>query len=382
MEAETDGSYITTFEGASGGGSSGIEVSTMIAPAAGESPSDFINLTGHGDDDNLEQNENWIVVGHYDVPIDGTITPITLDIPALNDVYADDGDNPIVETFRRYAQIIPGQGGQLGPVVGQYALQVRLPTSMTTNLAHVCVPGDMNVEAARYIFGLSNILSLATAAISSFGGPILSTALNTANAATGGMVAPLLGMAGSLIPGLEKIGSLMNPQTNTNVTTSAPPVGGDTPMGRFLNFLKPVMVNEAEEPSLPTLLLQVIDFLESSSTTRATTTIPVSVYFRMADTTMERELFDRSVVYEATPPALRITIAEAGDILNNLITVGKIEIAKKLVMTCAENHFSSVKQPTINVLNLSQSDFSQSLIYQYYETLLVRPALIPREGSL
>lgn len=347
------------------------EVSTMIAPAAGEQPSDFAAILGQGSDDMIEQNENWQCIGKFDLPVDGSVMVIPVDVPVLGDVYADDGDNPVTESFRRYAQLIPASEGQLGPVMGQYIVQIRLPTSETANIAHVCVPGDMNEVSAEFALGLSNILSLATAAVTSVGGPLLSTAFNMANAATGGIAKPLLGAAGSLIPAAGKIiGKLINPSVQTPADMMAPIMGGDLPIGRFLNLLKPVMTNERNEPSLPTLALQVIDFL--GSTLARDGTIPVSVYCRIGDVRVEREVFDRDVVYETSEPAIWITPDEGARLITKLVDRNRRDDALKLATMFAENYFGE-KHGTVNVLKCSQTIGDVSIVRDYYNSLLTTP---------
>lgn len=341
--------------------------STNIAPVAGENPSDFIALTDQGTDDNIEQNENWLCVYKGSLIGEEPIV-IPIDIPAIIDKYQDDGDNPIVETFRRFAHVIPTAEGQLGPVIGNYVIQIRLPTTHTANIAHICLPGDMNESSAELYFGLGSILSLATSVISSVGGPLLSTAFNTANAATGGIMKPLLGAAGSLIPPvLGAVGKLINPRKQTPADVMAPVIGGDLPIGRFLNLLKAVNVNEAAEPSLPNLALQVIDkFFPSGA--YADEPIPFSVYIKLADVGMEREVFDREIVYEPTPPALRLTFDEVGRLVDKAITANKMEIAKNLVMTAALSYKGNIYE-TLDVMNLTDEPYDPQVIGDFYSAL-------------
>lgn len=345
-------------------------VSTMIAPAAGTDSSLFITETSHGEDDMIEQNENWLCIGKFGVPSDGSVLTIPLNLPVIADLYSNDGDNPIVETFRRYTDFVAQEPGQLGPVYGQYMVQFRLPTTHTANIAHVCVPGDMSETAAEFAFGLTSLLSLATSAITSVGGPLLATALNTANAATGGLAAPLLGAAGSLIPkAFKAIGKMINPPAPTPADVMAPIIGGDIPIGRFLSFLKPVMQNEMDEPALPTLALQLIDkFFPSSS--RDDEPVPCSVYIRVGNVGVAREVFDRDVVYEAETPAIRVTPDEASRLIDKCLNHGKSEIAKQLAMTLAMNRFSD-QTKTINVLDLNKDPYDKILIRDYYRSLEV-----------
>jgi hypothetical protein len=347
------------------------EVSTMIAPAAGEQPSAFAAILSMGSDDMLEQNENWQCIGKFDLPVDGTIAVLPINIPVISDIYADDGDNPITETCRRYAQLIPASEGQLGPVMGQYVIHCRVPTTETANIAHICAPGDMNESMAELFFGLSNVLSIATSALSSVGGPLLSTAFNMANAATGGIAKPLLGAAGSLIPPATKlIGKLINPAVKTPADVMAPIIGGDIPIGRFLNLLKPVMTNERNEPSLPTLALQVIDFL--GSTLARAGTLPVSVYCRVGDVKVEREVFDRDVVYEETEPAIWITTDEGARIITKLVEHERREEALVLATLFAKNYFGE-NHRTVNVLEFSRTVPDMGIVRDYYRSLLTSP---------
>jgi len=226
-----------------------------MAPEAGDEPEEGAFDTYYQDDD-LDQDQYWIRVWQ------GNLTPgQTQAVPLNLSVIQDVSDPTSTETtinqkFERFAHIMPCEehDGELGPTIGEYVVHTRLPTGVAASIAHVCLPDDLSDETALRVFGLSSILSIATSALSSVGGPVISGLLNTVPKLVSGVVGGLLG------------GKPADSQPAANESATPASIGGKIPLARFIQFLKPVAANLLTDPTFATLALEVLDLLSDDST--------------------------------------------------------------------------------------------------------------------
>jgi len=165
-------------------------------------------------------------------------------------------------------------------MIGKYIVKVRLPTSVAGDIEHVYLPDDVSDEIVAAIFGLSQILSLATSAIQGVGGPLLSGALQMGRNILGPVLGNLLGGIGD--------------KKNTTDTANNLALGGDLSLSRFMNFLKPVVQNELLNPTFGSLLLKARDFIDQLQG-RAITQVPISVFLRLDEFEVERSVWNRTV---------------------------------------------------------------------------------------
>lgn len=254
----------------------------FLAPEAGGEPEEGAFDTYYQDDD-IDQDHYWIRVWEGNLT-PGVTTAVPLNLSVIQDVSEPGTDETTInQKFDRFAHVMPMEesDGDLGPTIGEYVIHTRLPTGVAASLAHVCLPDDLSDEVAIRIFGLSSVLSLATSALSSIGGPVVSGLINTVPKLIGGIAGNLLG------------GKPADEQPAANESAKPASVGGKIPLARFIQFLKPVAQNLIADPTFSTLAMELFDLLSNDST-RAITSIPAAVYIKMKGR-VERSLFNRTV---------------------------------------------------------------------------------------
>lgn len=248
-----------------------------LAPVAGDCQEFGEIDNDEGQDDDIDQDDFTIEIWKGILPV-GTNVAIPLNLSVSQDVTSGEVETTINQKFERFAHITPQKGGSLGPVIGEYMVHTRLPTTVAGSIAHVAVPDDLSDEVALRIFGLSSIMNIAGSALTSIGGPLLGGFLNTAANLVGGA----LGLGGQ-------------PVDQTSAPTANPAtISGEIPIARFVQMLKPIAQNLLQDPTFSTLLLQARDFVDGTG--RAVTEIPVSVFARMNHVNVERSLFTRETV--------------------------------------------------------------------------------------
>ena len=237
-----------------------------MAPQAGED--EFLgNVVIQDEHDPLEQDEFPTEVFNGRIPLD-QIFVLPMNLQNLVDLSGNNGLSVISERFNRFAQIVPSRGGSLGPKIGKYIMEMRMPTSIAGNVEHVFIPGDMIEEAAALAFGLSTILGMATSALSAFGGPLIGGIIETGR----NLLGNLLGLGGK-------------PTDKTNNTTS---ITGDIELSRFMNFFKPAAINELVDPVNGALALKIRDVLSTGA--EALHDLPARIWATMQGAGVEREL--------------------------------------------------------------------------------------------
>lgn len=257
-----------------------------IAPLAGDIGEYGETNETSCEDEFLDQSEFGIEIFRGAIPVNQpTVIPINLSV--ISDSSGDGDNNPITQIFERFAHVQPTGAAPFGPCIGKYTIKVRLPTTQAGDIAHVYLPNDVNDEAVAFIFGLSNILGIATAALEGIGGPLLSGAVQAGRNILENTVGKLLGGI------TEKL--------NKTDTANNLALGGDLSLSRFMNFLKPIAQNEMNNPTFGSLLVQARDFFDNFSG-RELTTIPISVFARMDKFQVERAAWNRSVVPLSTIP--------------------------------------------------------------------------------
>lgn len=273
----------------------------FITPLIGERPEQFSVEPDVGveEDINLDAFPVLCYSGEIDI---GKITSIPIDLAKIIDKFDDSGaENPITQKFYRFANIIPKGNGAFGPVIGNYTVHFRLPTSVAGEVLHNCLPGDMQDEVALRIFGLSSLASIAGTAFSAIGGPLLNGIVNTAAPILSGAVNAIGGKA---LGGLADVGiNAIKGITNSILPTpgqaavqggATNAISGDLPISRYPQFVKYVKKNFEENPIFPTLMLELRNFYEDGKL--KTGKVPVSVFANMRNCiNVERSLFDRTV---------------------------------------------------------------------------------------
>jgi len=274
-----------------------------ITPSTGHTAEQFNLHDQLGDDENIELDEFPVLVFSGNIPV-GEVTSIPLDLATVLDLDWDDGDNAISQKFKRFAHIVPKSAGGFGPIVGNYTIGLRLPTTVAGQIIHNCLPGDMVDETMTRIFGLSSLLGIAGSAISSVGGPLVNGIINTtapilsgaAHAIGGNVVGGVADMA------LGALGSLTGGKKSApaeNVSKIPNAVSGDIPISRFVEMIKYVKDNYDSNPVFPTLLVEPKNFFGYAM--NALTEIPIDVFLNMRNSKVERNLFDRTIVPVVTP---------------------------------------------------------------------------------
>lgn len=248
----------------------------------------------YGQEETINVDDAWTCVAALDLPTDGSVTNITLDMPKLLDKLGAGGDSAITEKFQRYSTFSPTGESDFGPAIGQYRIVVHPPTGFACNLAHVCLPADVAEETALKFFGLDDILSVAGSALSSIGGPLISGAINTVTDLIGGGVSGLLGG-----------GTSAEESNDTASTDSSPPsIGGMIPITRFLDLLRPASGSDGKNNNadqFANLLIQLLDVFATGAVglkADAPSTIPVRIFAKMNCVKVENELYERHDVPE------------------------------------------------------------------------------------
>jgi len=248
----------------------------FISAQAGASG--FAGVVELGDEFNedLDQEDFGTLVWRGTLPNNGRLV-IPLNLAVLPDLEGGGGLSVIAEKFERNAHICPTEEGSMGPSVGDYTIETRLPTNIAGNIAHVVLPGDMSDEAALFAFDLSNILSIATSALQAVGGPLMSAAISAGRAIFGK---------------IQSVGGSQNQNNNTG-TANPPSLSGSLDLSRFMSFLKPNAVTEAADPTMPSLLIQAQDFINSAGD--EIDDIPARIWAKLGKAGIERQLWDRLV---------------------------------------------------------------------------------------
>nr|QIJ25854.1 hypothetical protein [Warroolaba Creek virus 1] len=246
---------------------------------------------GDADDEALDHDSFWVRMPDI-MATPGKPVMVDLNLARVTDQFGNDStNNSITEKFARHANVIPAAMGPYGPVVGEYKLVPRFPTGITANLAHVSLPGDMNLETAEYVFGLSSILGIAGSALASIGGPLITGAINT----VGNLAKPLLGEG--IVDGVMNIASgLMGGlgQAPSTATQTSHSIGGDIPISRDREYLKMIDSTEQEDPAFGKLLVQLLDVMTNSLDDPSKQSFPIQLYTRLKGK-VERNLIDRTV---------------------------------------------------------------------------------------
>jgi len=250
-----------------------------IAPLAGDEGEMGETNETHGEEEFLDQSEFGLEIFRGNLNVDEPLV-IPINLSVISDATGDGTNNTVTQLFERYAHIQPKTCGPLGPMIGKYIIKVRLPTSVAGDIEHVYLPDDVNDEVVATVFGLGQILSLATAAIQGVGGPLLSGALQMGRNILGPVLGNLLGGVGD--------------KKNTTDTANNLALGGDLSLSRFMNFLKPVVQNEMSNPTFGSLLLKARDFVDQLQG-RAITQVPISVFLRLDEFEVERSVWNRTV---------------------------------------------------------------------------------------
>lgn len=85
-----------------------------------------------------------------------------------------------------------------------------------------------------------------------------------------------------------------SPAQESNPSANPVSLMGGIDVSRFINFLKPILENETENPTFGSLLLKIRDVLTNQSA-YAVSSIPVKVFVRMDKSAVERTVTDRTV---------------------------------------------------------------------------------------
>lgn len=224
--------------------------------------------------EDIDQDNFAVEIWRGMLPV-GAITTIPLNLSLVEDESGTGGLSTIAQKFQRFAHVVASKEGNLGPQIGSYTIDCRLPTTIAGQISHVSLPGDMLDEAAVFAFGLGDILSMATSALQAVGGPALSAGISAGRA---------------IFDVIKSIGGKTSEQSNSD-TANMPSLSGPIDISRFVNLLKPVLTNELADPTFGALLVQARDFIDSAGI--PLTEIPARVWARMNDAQVERSVFDR-----------------------------------------------------------------------------------------
>jgi len=232
-------------------------------------------------DEDLDQDDYQVQVWSGNLPV-GSIVTVPLNLALAEDLSGSGGMSTIAEKFERNAHIIPSGPGNLGANIASYTIETRLPTNLTGQISHVSLPGDMTDFTAAFAFGLGDILSIATSALQAVGGPTVSAGI-AAGRAIFNMVKGVLGK---------------DPKESNSEAQNQPSLSGPLDISRFVNFLKPILQNEALDPIMPNILMQARDFIGQDG--NPLTSIPARIWATMKNVGVERSLFDRFITPSTT----------------------------------------------------------------------------------
>jgi len=225
----------------------------------------------------LAQDDFATEIYRQNIPV-GTVIPLSLNLAVLPDLSGAGGLSTIAEKFQRHAHIIPSQAGAYGPEIGEVTVVTRLPATTTGHLEFVAIPGDQNEDAAVRALGLASILSLAGSAVKAIGGPNIANFLN-AGMNVMNTVTDIVGSKNSIKQQLESISS-------------------NIPVSRFVQLLKPILENEVQDPTFGSLLLRARDVIDYKGD--PVDEIPISIFSKLLNPAVERNLFDREVTPSLT----------------------------------------------------------------------------------
>lgn len=222
--------------------------------------------------EHLVQDDFATEIYRTTIPV-GVPVAFSLNLSVLDDNSGAGGQSVMSEKFERHAHIIPSHEGSYGPEVGELTIVSRLPTTITGHLEFVSVPGDMNEDVAVRAFGLASILSLAGAGVKALGGP------NIANFLNAGMnvIKPITDIIGGQSKTQQQLESI-----STNI-----------PISRFVQFLKPILQNEEEDPTFGSLLMQAMDVVDFKGD--PVSEIPIRIFSKLLNPAVERNLINRTV---------------------------------------------------------------------------------------
>lgn len=299
----------------------------------------------------------WINAGKVDLKTDGSIVGITLDLQKMLDENSLGGETQVSEFMSRFANIHPMKIGAFGPVVGTYHLKIRPPAGITFDVEHVCLPSEMNDEAALRIFGLDSILGIAGSAISSIGGSLVSGAINTIGGVLGGVLNPILGAA--------------SPNSSRAEETQAPAISGDIPFSRFLQYLKSFPGTEENELFAPTLLLKLRDLLSSDPTRAIPASFPATLYVEPQMLKGMRAVFDRSMdlpVQRSLRLTLPVGYEEFAAFMQNLGLNGSpiaVDLGNRCITVLAKSNFNNFSYDLANLMSEHPATHEEKEIVYY-----------------
>jgi len=253
-----------------------------------------INLSSFHTED-LEQNKFLVEIEPVKLVL-GEISTIPLVLPQMKDRFAPDDVNTINELWSRWHLKAPTRRGILGPKIGHYRLTSNLPADSRARIAHVCTPSDMDSEALRAnIFG--NILGLAGSALSSIGGPLLNTAVDT--------LAPIVD---SFIPGLGTIGGNIIKDIVPGILTPSKPqennssIKGEITLDRLVEFI------QGDGDGWPKLLIQLLDVVGGALRANTVEVYPQIILDCVA---VDRYIFDMTEesTFVSRPTRIKYTVS-------------------------------------------------------------------------
>lgn len=258
-------------------GSNTFDTSDKVAPLAGEGSYEGEINAGGAFAEIIDQDNFPIEIWKGYLPV-GQLVTIPLNLAVAPDNSGTGGISAIAQKFERNAHVIPTGEGNLGPSLGYYTIESRLPTTISGQISHVSLPGDMVDEAAAFAFGLGDILSIATSALQAIGGPTVSAGISAGRA---------------IFDVIKNIGGKLIKNSDSE-SANQPSASGPIDVSRFINFLKPVAENETQDPTFGSLLVQARDFIGSDGL--ELDQIPARIWARMNKSMVERSLFDRLLV--------------------------------------------------------------------------------------
>jgi hypothetical protein len=253
------------------------DTSDKITPYAGIGTYEGEINAGEAFEEDIDQDDFAIEIWNGVLPV-GSVVTIPLNLAVAPDSSGTGGISAIAQKFERNAHIVPTGEGNLGPSLGYYTIETRLPTTFSGQISHVSLPGDMVDEAAAFAFGLGDILSMATSALQALGGPTLSAGISAGRA---------------IFNVIKNIGGKLINHSDSD-SANQPSASGPIDVSRFINFLKPIVQNEIQDPTFGSLLVQARDFIGFDGSELES--IPARIWARMNKSMVERSLFDRLLV--------------------------------------------------------------------------------------
>jgi hypothetical protein len=258
-------------------GKNTFDTSDKVTPYAGIGSYEGEINAGEAFEEDIDQDDFAVEIWNGLLPV-GSIVAVPLNLAVAPDESGTGGISTIAQKFERNAHIVPTGEGNLGPSLGYYTIETRLPTTISGQISHVSLPGDMVDEAAAFAFGLGDILGMATSALQAIGGPTISAGISAGRA---------------IFDVIKNIGGKLINNSDSD-SANQPSASGPIDVSRFINFLKPIVQNEVQDPTFGSLLIQARDFIGGDGT--ALENIPARIWARMNKSMVERSLFDRLLV--------------------------------------------------------------------------------------